>query len=181
MQECEAYAPVPELFWSLETGKPFAKCTLCGGAILKPGTNYAIQKSYNGREPVFECAICLTCDKEIQKQVSKKSMQLVHHYFDEHVDFRGRAEKMLSLHGMDCIRWINECVIKGTPRDDCKEYIICGWCIDEDMAYINMPFLISGEAVDEMMSLLSQQTKGILDGINDQLFGADIPQGMIMI
>ena len=101
MHECEAYAPVPELFWSFETGRPFGKCSICEGSLLKPGTNYAVQKSYNGPEVIFECAVCLACDKAIQSQVSKKSMQLIHHYFDEHVDFHRRGDEMLALHGMD--------------------------------------------------------------------------------
>ena len=181
MQECDAYAPVPELFWSLETGRPFVKCTLCGATLLKPGINYAIQKSFSGTETIFECAICLPCDKAIQKEVSKKSMQLIHHYFEEHVDFQTRGQQMLSMNGMDVEKWVQHCVIKGTPKNECKEYMLCGWCIDEDMAFINMPFLVSGEAVDELTSLLSPQTRGVLEGINDQLFGQDIPKGLIMI
>ena len=59
--------------------------------------------------------------------------------------------------------------------------MLCGWCIDEDMVYINMPFMICNEALEEMMALLSPQTKGVLDGLNEKLFGRDMPQGLLIV
>lgn len=64
------YIPLPEIFWSFETGQPMEHCSLCGCDLMVPDTNYLIEKAFKNRETVFEHALCLKCYTDAHESLS---------------------------------------------------------------------------------------------------------------
>ena len=179
--KCDYFAPVPEIFWSFETGKPFRKCSVCNRDLLEPGTNYLIEKAFQRQETIFEYAICMKCHGELFKEVSQQSQKLFENYFHEHVDMEQRSRELLQLYGMNHREWLSHCMIKGTSAVSCEEYQIYGMCIDTDLVFMEMPFMISSAVIEDLLVLLSDQTKGFLDNFADRVLGIDVPKGFVII
>jgi hypothetical protein len=72
-------------------------------------------------------------------------------------------------------------MIKGTPISKCEEHQIYGWFIDKDIVFTGLPYMLSGEVIDELLHLLSNETIGVLDDFSKKLFDIDIPKGLILV
>ena len=72
-------------------------------------------------------------------------------------------------------------MIRNIPFSDCNEYQIYGWFIGKDIVYNGMPYMLSGDVIDELFNLLSSETTGVLDDFSEKLFGIDVPKGVILI
>ena len=180
-QKCDFFAPVPEIFWSFETGEPFRKCNVCDSDLFEPGTNYLIEKAFQKTETVFEYAICMQCHGKLFKEVSQQSQKLFVNYFHEHVDMEQRSKELLQLFGMNHDEWLSNCLVKGTPKERCEEHQIYGMCVDRDLVFLEMPFMISSAVIEDLLVLLSDQTKGFLDNFSDHVLGIDVPEGFVII
>jgi hypothetical protein len=93
--------PIPDLFHSDDAEAPFEACLVCERPLLDGSAEYLIEKAYRRfpeyevRETVFEYAICLECHLDIVDSFSDLSQQRCESYFDEHVDLRDRAARLL--------------------------------------------------------------------------------------
>jgi hypothetical protein len=105
MKTYSDFYPVPEVFWSFETGEMFQRCRMCNIDLM----------------------------------------------------------------------------IKGTPMSQCEEHQIYGWFIDKDIVFTGMPYMLSSEVIDELLSLLSNETIGVLEDFSEKLFGIDIPKGLVSV
>jgi hypothetical protein len=180
METNEDRIPVPEIFWSFETGQPIDRCSLCNRDLMEPGTNYVIEKAFRDGETVFEHALCLHCHCDCQGELSEESMERIQAYFAERVDLEHRPAEQLKKHGTDCAGWIAHCMVKGYPAAECGEYQLYGFCIDKDLVFNGAPYMLSGEVVDEIIDQLSDQTLGALGDISDRLFGIGAPQDFLV-
>lgn len=88
---------------------------------------------------------------------------------------------MLAEKGHRTRSWLGHSMIKGTPRWKCEEHQIYGWFVDRDIVFNGMPYMLSGEVIDELLDLLSPETLGILEAFSDKLFGIDLPQGFVLV
>ncbi|VGO17497.1 hypothetical protein PDESU_06093 [Pontiella desulfatans] len=174
------YIPVPEIFWSFETGKPISHCSLCHRELMEPGTNYVIEKAFQDGETLFEHAICLQCHFQCLENLSEESTRRIRSYFAENVDLEHRPAQLLEKFGTRHERWLGHCMVKGYPPEECGEYQIYGFCIDQDLIFNGAPYMISGEAVDEILGLLSSETLGALGDISDRLFGIGSPKDLLV-
>ena len=77
--------------------------------------------------------------------------------------------------------WLDRCLIKGTSVDSLEEYQIYGFCIDRDLVFNGAPYVLSGEVIEDILKLLSPETRGVIDDYSERLFGLDMPQGFVMV
>lgn len=175
------FHPIPKVFWQFETDGPFHRCSICSVDLMQPDTNYLIEKAFQNGETVFEYAMCFDCYQKLSQELSADSKKRIQHYFEEHIVIESRRHAMLANREKPAEHWLSECLVKGTPIDACPEYQIYGWCIDRDLVYTGFPYMLSGAVIDDLLQLLSPETRGVLDSLSDQLFGIDMPNPVLLI
>ena len=176
----ESFIPIPREFWSFETGMPFKRCSVCERSLLENGVEHFIEKAIEKDEVIFEYAICGECREGLMREISETSLKLIQNYFAEHIDFAHRTEQLASSDPQDYRAWISRCLVKGNPRNELDKYQLYGYCIGEEMILCEAPYLISGEAIDDIIKLLSDQTLGFLNDFTERLFGIDMPKDIIL-
>lgn len=181
MELIHDFSPIPKIFWSFESGKAFRHCSICDCDLMVRGTNYLIEKAFKKQETIFEYAMCYACYQKLQETLSINSRKLIDHYFDEHVDFEKRRCDLMAKYGRRTDSWINRCMITGRRRSQCDEHQIYGWFIDSDIAFTGMPYMLSGQVIDEILKLLSEETTGVIEDLSNRLFGVGQPQGTLLI
>ena len=175
------HIPVPEMFWSFETGEPMCNCRLCDAELVESGQAYLIEKAFKNGETIFEHAICIPCYTRCQEELSIESRARIAAYFAEHADLEGRQQSMLDQLGTNHEKWLAHCIVKGYPIQECEEYQIYGFCAGGSLLFGGAPYMVSGEAIDEILDLLSNETLGVLEELSHQLFGIDAPKGLLAI
>ena len=115
--------------------------------------------------------MCFDCHEAHRETLSLKSRKLVENYFDEQINLEERQQCMLAEKGHRTRSWLGHCMIKGMPRWKCEEHQIYGWFVDGDVVFNGMPYMLSGQVIDELLELLSPEILGILDKFSDKLFG----------
>ncbi len=177
----EPAIPIPEIFWSFETGKPLEQCSLCGCRLLEPGTPYLIEKAFRGSEVIFEHALCLDCHAASQQSLSQTSRERVRDYFAARVDPAERFRVLTEQHGTDHEAWISHCMVKGFPVREVDEYQLYGFCLGGELLFNGAPYVLCGEVIDEIIDLLSAETLGVLGELSNKLFGMDAPKDLLVI
>ena len=167
----DEYIPVPKEFWSFAEERPFDACSVCHKGLLEDGSLYLIEKAFKKREVIFEYAICIECHLKLREDLSRSSLRLIDHYFDEHVDLTKRRRDLLQNYQEDVQPWLSHCVITGQAAEDCDEYQIMTLCDGSDLLFTYIPCLISGTAIEAIQGLLSKQTRDRLDGFVDEFLG----------
>jgi hypothetical protein len=147
---------------------------------MAEGTNYLIEKAFKNGETIFEHALCLDCHAQCIGELSTESLQRIHHFFQERVDVETRRFQALEKFGMDHQQWIGHCMLKGYPLRECDEYQLYAFCIDRDLVFNGAPYMVCGEAIDEIIDLLSSETLGALGDLADRLFGIGAPRAMFV-
>ncbi|MDQ8208800.1 hypothetical protein QEH52_14835 [Coraliomargarita sp. SDUM461003] len=181
MRLFEDFIPIPEELWSFETGAPLQRCAICDCDLLVQGTNYLIEKAFKGNEVMFEYAMCTKCCVLLSQELSVQSKKLIDHYFDEYGDLEQRRLSYLGQFGTNYSKWVDRCMVKDTSRSECDEFQVYAWCIDRDLVFTGMPYMLSGDCIDDLLGLLSEETLGILNDFSDKVFGVDLPQGLLII
>ncbi len=181
MQFFYEYIPVPEELWSFETGAPIQSCALCNCDLFTEGKNYLIEKAFKSNEVIFEYAMCTECREKLSGELSEQSKKLIDHYFSEHVDFEQRRLECLEAYGLDYARWVERCLVKDKPRSKCREYQLYAWCIDRDIVFTGMPYMLSSDCIDDILELLSEETLGVINDFSNKVFGVDLPKDLLII
>jgi hypothetical protein len=141
--------------------------------------------------------MCLTCHAGMQERISAASRQALEAYFLNHADLYRRATLLLSAStahdpapdeerdeesaappempstgaSPDLDRWLDHCIIHGTPVEELSEFQLIGHCQGREMLVTHMPFVIGGPAMDEILQLLSNETLDELGGFREEHFG----------
>lgn len=175
--------PIPEAFYSSETGAPFQTCIDCGQSLLGGETQYLIEKAvrrfrpFESRDVVFEYALCLDCYEQVHAALSEESCARIEAFFAEHVDVGERARMLLHhLEGdveTDTWPWLDHCVVTGKPVDELDEYQLVCHCMGASAVLTHVPCLISGAAIDHLAALLSSETLDELGRFRDRI--TDLP------
>ncbi len=146
---------IPPDFYSFETNRPFERCIECDKYLLEEDTEYLIEKAvrnykeYDARDVIFDYAICMDCAENLCKEFSAGSMAKIMQYFQENVDI----EKRLSMIDVMSPSNLQRCMIKKTDANECGEYRIFAHCKGERLNMKKLPYLISDEAMDEILPL----------------------------
>jgi hypothetical protein len=167
------FIEIPPIFYSDLTGEPFHECIHCGKNLLLPGIPYMIEKAFIQTQPhqtkntIFEYAMCYDCWEETKNSLSRESMERINDWFARHVDMDQRMLKFENNSNVD--DWLRECIVSGANVESLKEFQIACQCDGPYMAFHYLPYLISGEVMDEVMELLSEKTLGEMDNFKKRL------------
>ncbi|RMH70637.1 MAG: hypothetical protein D6675_08710 [Gemmatimonadetes bacterium] len=171
------YIEIPHQFYSDLTEKPFTHCIECGQPLGEPGIQYIIEKAiknYPGQQmtdTLFEYAMCLDCYWEMAQSLSQLSQERIAAYFEQRVDLVLRRQQLAQL-GFERIEpWISNCVITGKPASETSEYQIIGQFDGPHLLYTYLPFMISGDVMEDVAKLLSAETRRELDNFGERHFG----------
>ncbi len=160
---------IPKQFRSYETGEKFDKCLMCGKELLKSDADYVIEKAIkrypklDSQDVVFEYAMCFDCVEKTQEELSEESFSRIMEYFGSNADIFSRMN-LLADENPKFENWISKCAIKGTPVKEMEEYVIDAHCKGDRLLLSALPYMIGGEAMDEIGELLSNKTTDFLDG-----------------
>jgi len=165
--------PIPPQFYSLETDRPFGTCLRCSHPLLSGETPYMIERVFKRDEPIIEYAICLCCAGSANSELSSESLQAIRNWFQEHFDADARLERLCESNETDdAMPLFCECVITGQAASECDERQIMALCRgDQMMLGISSPIMLSGAAIEKLVKLLSEQTKGWLADFVGDNFG----------
>lgn len=165
------YVPIPPIFHSLLQDGPFTHCLDCNKELIEADEPYLIERIFHGTEPIMEYAMCFPCRTKLCSELSHESLQRIEAYFEERVVLEDRVELMLKESGSDVNQWIDECLITKRDRADCREYQIMAVCKGDKLVLGPTPFMISGDATEEVGKLLSKQTRDKLGEFTETRFG----------
>ncbi|MEQ8244564.1 hypothetical protein [Fulvivirga sp.] len=167
---------IPKEFYSFSTGAPFERCIECDKNLQEGEQEYFIEKAikqyegFSAHDVIFEYAICLACAERMRKSMSVESMKSIELYFSQNLDF-GRRIKLIQDNIDNPIAWMDECLLKGTQKNTINEYQIYAHCKGNHLDTSQMPYMVSGAALEEISSLLSNETLDELDGFSQKHFG----------
>lgn len=168
------HTEIPPTFWSDLTNQPFENCISCECELLNGEKEYVIEKAFQSTEvegvvsTVFEYAMCMPCAEKMRGQLSVQSLQNITQFHEEHMNFEERRTRLESEE-LNLEDWIGECIVNERPHKLGEEYQIYAQCIGKHFLYTDMPFMVSGEALEEMIGLISNETKEELDDFMNNL------------
>ena len=166
--------PIPEEFYSFETDAPFTSCLECE-SDLKNGQPYLIEKAfknhieYQVKDTVFDYALCMNCAEQLRDEMSKKSINTLIQFFSERINFGDHVSRM----HQSPIENIKSCMITGQNVEECHEYQIYAYCVNDTISNDMPPYMVSGEVMEEILPLLSKETKDDLNGFFNKHFAPD--------
>ena len=189
------FTPVPTLFWSEYSGKPFLKCISCQVPLMESDL-YVVQKRIVRDEAVLEMAMCNRCREqqsaEMSEETRRNTTEDMARYFqkqaeDQIPDSDGpqiievaqiedpeQGEAMMK-HCTD------HCLICRTARSECYRYSLIGVCRDENLVVqvtpiSQAPFMVCEKCELGMADLVSQETRDSWDRFIEDHF--DGPPGV---
>ncbi|GAB4238833.1 MAG: hypothetical protein Tsb0034_14680 [Ekhidna sp.] len=166
---------IPSTFYSFETNAPFESCIECEKYLLDDDTEYLIEKAvknyegYEAKDVVFDYAICMDCADSMRKEISRESMSNMMQYFQQNLNPSRRYQNGIE----SSEEMLNHCLIKNTAMGDCTEYQVFAHCKGKKLNLENPPYMISGEVMDELLPLLSEQTIDEMNGFFKRHFSPD--------
>lgn len=170
------FSEIPGIFYSDLSGKPFQHCFQCEKELIKSGENYIIEKAfmqnltYEIKNTLFEYAMCIDCYKKVHNSFSSKSLDNMRQFFNQRVNFEKRnAELLKKGDSCDVNNWISNCLVNDSPINEVKEFQLACHCIGPNIIYDQLPYMISVEAMDEVIELISNETLGEMDDFKKKL------------
>ena len=153
------------------------RCISCELELLDAQVPYFIEKAikphlgYKAYATVFEYAMCINCMQQHKSKISASSMASINQYFQEHIDF-GRRQYLITQELYDDLDlWLDHCVATDKHISTIGECQIYAQCIGDQMVMGECPHMISGEALDTVVNLLSAETIDAFDKLKDELVG----------
>lgn len=171
------YTDIPKEFYSEATGKPFEECSVCGKHLLHDDEWYLVEKAvkrypeYGHKDVVFEYAICVACSEQMREKLSTESKQRIEAFFAERLNPTLRMIGKYAEGNFNLNDWISTCAITGKPIDTLSEYQIMAPFNGRHMAFTTYPMMLSAEAMDEILPLLSNHSLDVLNGFKDDITG----------
>ncbi|MBN1407298.1 MAG: hypothetical protein JW956_05895 [Calditrichaceae bacterium] len=168
---------IPELFYSEASGKPFDTCIDCNKDLLRGNQEYVIEKAfkkypdYNANDTIFEYAICIECAEQLFMSFSESSRKAIEEYFKQHVDIENQLKNLSKIDTFNLDDHLNKCMVKGVTIENLQEYQMVCYCRGNQISIFRPPYMISGEAADEVMQLLSNATIDVLNRFTDEFLG----------
>lgn len=167
---------IPEDFYSFDSKSKFERCIECDRYLLDDTTEYFIEKAlkqYNGfsaSDVIFEYAICIKCAERMRSAMSKESFSNLESYFAQNINVEKRMN-LMQTHPHQPDEWMRECMVTGMQKNEMTEYQIFAHCKGTKLVMGQMPYLISGQTLEELSSLLSNETLDELDKFSTRHFG----------
>jgi hypothetical protein len=164
--------PLPERFWSFETERPIDRCLVCESDLLQADEPYLIEKAYSRGEVIFEYGLCLRCHGGLMAELSAESLERIREHFLANVDFLARRDRIAADMDGSVDPWLSHCLLTGQEINPRGEFQIFGMCLGDKLLMGDLPHAISGAGVEQLMTLLSEKTRGFLNDFTGNHFGA---------
>ena len=173
----EHLGPIPQEFFCFETHRPFTNCLVCDNDLSKGDIDYFVEKAIKNypdhevADVVYEYAMCWNCVQQMNSQMSEDSMQNIQKYFSGQKDFMDKMMLHQSGQKPELEDSLEHCIITQEPASKLSEYMIYGHFRGDKMVLNTMPYLLSGQVMDEVADLLSNETLGEIDNFMGSYFG----------
>ena len=167
------FMDIPKILHSVEKDMPFNTCLKCGADLLTTNRYYVIEKVFRRNEVIIELAMCLDCrGGHADEGMSEKSSALMKSFVEEKINFRHRLELMAQVNEEDSIDpWLERCILSDEPSQIFSEYQLVALCKGPWIQRDFYPALVSGKSIEEMSSLLSEETRDWMDDFIGDNFG----------
>lgn len=168
------FSDIPLLFYSSETSTPIRHCLVCERDLLE-GAEYMIEKAFvnypsvGTKDLVWEFAVCFDCMHDMKSDYSEESHQRLTEFFQVNMNFDHQYD-LEAQENMNAEDWTSRCAITGQHISECSQYQIYAYCVGNLCAFENAPFMISGEAMDQLIPLISNKTLGAMNDFRDRYF-----------
>jgi hypothetical protein len=158
---------IPDHFYNEDSHSPFVECVICNEDLNDKV--YFIEKAYkrypgeDKHQVIFEYAICQSCAEKKNKDLSQESKDNLMNFMNDRLLSRmedGIPEDERETH----------CLVSGNNLSDCDEYVTYGQFKGHKMLIGMFPYTLSGEVLDEVTELLSDQTLGEIDDFIGEYF-----------
>jgi len=176
--QIDRFPAIPTVFCNSETGLPFGHCLVCDCKLQEQQFPYSVERAIRHYPEmgidavVFEYGICTPCVLQLDNQISTETKTAIIGYFQQHfnADARPEWDGEDSEHPFDVEEWIGTCAIKGYARHELHEYSLYAKCIGDRIIPQVVPYMICGEAQDEVVQLFSKKSLGFFDDFTDRYF-----------
>lgn len=177
----EKLPEIPKEFYNSETGAPFTNCLVCECNLQEETRPYSIERAIRHypemelKSVVFEHALCAGCMSTLEKELSDTTKAAIAKYFGEKFNYHSRplwqpSEDEETPAPFNISEWTDTCSIKGLPKEELYEYTLCARCIGDRIIPEVAPYMISGQAQDDLIELFSNESLGFMDGFTDKYF-----------
>ncbi|NOU60366.1 hypothetical protein [Marinifilum caeruleilacunae] len=172
-------APIPKVFYMEKEEKQFTECTICGKNLTGGNELYLIEKAFEKKtgstqaELVFELACCMDCRQEMHDSLSIESNEKIAAYFEANSRVEERDRELKEHNLVDTDIWLNNCIVKNKSMDEVNEYQIYALCWKDELVFHQMPFMLCGETIDDILNLLSSKSLDIINDLTADLI--DLP------
>ncbi|TKG94661.1 hypothetical protein EYV94_12000 [Puteibacter caeruleilacunae] len=163
------FIPIPDIFYPEGKTTPFKHCKVCDRELIESEETYFIEKHYRqdiktGKRMLdYELVICWDCAMKFRQQLSKKSQATLQKYFIEKVDMKARTETLKKHKLFEVNIWLQHCIVTQKNIEELDDFKVSAICAGPHMLFHDLPYMISGEVVDELSELLSKETQEIMD------------------
>ncbi len=151
------------------------RCISCEKELIKSNSTYVIEKAikpfegFRAHSTVFEYAMCMECALKMRSKISAQSAQAISDYFTKNIDLIGRYELDVDQAQFSIEPWIDTCLVKGKNIRELGECQIYAQCQGDRLVIQEFPYMMSGQAIEEVMELISAETKEEFDRMKDDL------------
>lgn len=165
-----------EKFYCDETGLPFKHCIECEIELIQSNLDYFIEKAIRkypnstAELTIFEFAICVSCATEMNRCISKKSLDTIIGYQQQKKNQILISSQAAIAQEPDVKSKMEKCVYSGTPIKHCDEHQIVGAFKGNKMLIMDFPIAICGAEIELIGDLLSEETKDEFDGFISKHF-----------
>lgn len=166
------FLKIPPLFWSDAKAEPFESCIICKKRFIESQNPYLIEKAVRGfngeilKSTLFEYAVCLMCADQMQEELSLSSRTNITNYFQKHVKLH---ERRVNLDEKPLSNWLKYCLLKNKELTEIGECQLYALCQGNQLIVKEFPYMISAEAIEEMMDLISSESLKQLENFQNDL------------
>ncbi|UXX78612.1 hypothetical protein N7E81_14720 [Reichenbachiella carrageenanivorans] len=179
------HRPIPKVFFDDLTGAMMRHCISCEQDLLENQSPYFIEKAikphlgYQAYATIFEYAMCFKCMDTHKNKISKSSLANINQFFMEHVDVSRR--QYLVAHELydDLDLWMGHCLVTDKHVTAIGECQIYAQCLGDQLVMGDYPYMISSEALDAVVNLLSNETIDEFNKLKDELVGPPAFQDLL--
>ncbi len=172
----DEHPPIPSEFFENSETEAFRNCKICERDLHLGDCDYMIEKAVrifpevDGREVVFEYAICMDCAMKARQSLSKESRNKI----DELLQSTQVRQNTFEAMTQGLVRGNNAtgyCMLTGKRMEDVKSFQIYAYCREKHLIQGSNAFMLSDEAMEIIAGLLSEETKDELDHFKETHFG----------
>lgn len=157
----------PELLEQTINEQPH--CLFCNKDLIASSDFYMAEaafRQYPDRgiiDTIFSYTICLACYEKEKNAISKESQKSMQQFFDERIQLQSEHFSFDQKYGLQ------QCAITGKEATTLQAFQIGAICKDGELADGFGAMLFSEDALDELILLLSDQTKDYLNGFKERI------------